>query len=280
MRILTYLGIKEICEESIKAFSTAIASGALPQLKGLQLGLGGENGIGDTGCTALAEACSMGALGKLLSLDLAFNDISDSGAIVLAEAFARGSMWALDTLNLSGNQIGDTGLQAFAGAIGSGSMENTRTLNLSWNKIGHAGTIAFADAIKRTAENPIGSLRALESLDLSSNQIGDVGMIEFFRSIPIDPMVALQGALIGDVSMQALKDAIGSGSLRSLTELSLHDNQIGDAGMIELYSSIARGSLPSLQMLSVDEGPLGNEYPQLKAVCEARGIYLPWGLRR
>ena len=68
--------------------------------------------------------------------------------------------------------------------------------------------------------------------------------------------------------------------LRSLTELSLHDNQIGDAGMIELYSSIARGSLPSLQMLSVDEGPLGNEYPLLKAVCEARGIYLPWGLRR
>ena len=40
---LTFLWIKETCEENIKAFSTAIASGALPQLKGLQLGLGGKN---------------------------------------------------------------------------------------------------------------------------------------------------------------------------------------------------------------------------------------------
>ena len=55
MRILTYLGIKEICEESIKAFSTAIASGALPQLEALVLGENGENGIGATGCTALAD---------------------------------------------------------------------------------------------------------------------------------------------------------------------------------------------------------------------------------
>ena len=69
---------------------------------------------------------------------------------------------------------------------------------------------------------------------------------------------------------------LSKGSLRSLAVLNLRHNQISDPGMIAFSNAIRNGSLPSLQMLGVDDGPLGTEHPQLKAVCEARGIDLPY----
>ena len=47
----------------------------------------------------------------------------------------------------------------------------------------------------------------------------------------------------GDAILCDLADACASGALRSLTILSLQDNQIGDAGMISLSEAIGKGSL-------------------------------------
>ena len=66
--------------------------------------------------------------------------------------------------------------------------------------------------------------------------------------------------------------------MEKLENLDLSGNQFADQGMKAVCFGNRHGgtgSLPSLQMLSVDLGALGTEHPQLKAVCEARGIDLP-----
>jgi hypothetical protein len=97
----------------------------------------------------------------------------------------------------------------------------------------------------------------LKELDLFSNQIGDAGMIAFADAIkptPENPM----------------------GSLALLERLFLVGNQIGDEGMKAFSSAIYSGSLASLRTLFIDDGLwLGTpDLQQLKAACEARGIYL------
>ena len=87
-------------------------------------------------------------------------------------------------------------------------------------------------------------------------------------------ILALHNNKIGDAGVTALADACTRGSLAQLKELWLNHNQIGDPGVTALASACAGGSLASLETLVVDDGPLGVDHPQLKAVCEQRGIYV------
>ena len=80
---------------------------------------------------------------------------------------------------------------------------------------------------------------------------------------------------IADEGMKAFASAIASGSLVNLTFLGLNQNQIGDEGIKAFSTAISSGALPSLQELVVDDGPYGVDHPQLKAVCQGRGISLP-----
>ena len=63
---------------------------------------------------------------------------------------------------------------------------------------------------------------------------------------------------IGDAGMIEFSRSIASGSLRSLTTLFLNDNQIGDAGMIEFSRSITNGSLRALTRLDLDDNQIGD----------------------
>ena len=76
-----------------------------------------NNQIGDTGVTALAEACARGALAKCTRLKIWGNQIGDAGCTALADACARGALPQCTVLRLSRNQIGDAGITALAQAI-------------------------------------------------------------------------------------------------------------------------------------------------------------------
>jgi len=68
--------------------------------------------------------------------------------------------------------------------------------------------------------------------------------------------------------MISLSDAIGKGSLRSLTSLRFDDNKISDPCMVALSAALSSGSLASLTGLVVND----KEHPQLKAACHQRGL--------
>ena len=59
--------------------------------------------------------------------------------------------------------------------------------------------------------------------------------------------------------MKAFSDAIASGSLGSLMELYLYNNQIGDEGMKAFSNAIASGSLGSLKTLYLSPSARGIE---------------------
>jgi len=68
----------QIGEAGISAFTSALSSGALPQLHYLGLG---DNQIGDAGLRVFAAALSSGALPQLEELYLGSNQISDAAAV-------------------------------------------------------------------------------------------------------------------------------------------------------------------------------------------------------
>ena len=76
------------------------------------------------------------------------------------------------------------------------------------------------------------------------------------------------------VSSVLIKAFLSKGALASLEELWLSGNSIGDVGLQSLAHAITpvseggNGALASLATLSVDN----EEHPELKAVCQARGI--------
>ena len=175
------------------------------------------------------------------NLEWGSKQLTHSGMLAFSYLASNGSMRSLKILDLRNNQIGDAGMIVFSSQIPM--MGNLTLLWLQSNQIADEGMKALASVIAS------GSLRNLTQLGLSRNQIGNAGITEFSHQI-------------------------SSGLLRALEWLDLSETQIGDAGMSDFSRQIAIGSLPSLRMLGMDDGPLGNEHPQLKAVCEARGIDL------
>ena len=136
------LSFRKIGDECIKAFSTAISSGALPSLTRLDLRF---NQIGNEGMIAFADAIKptdeipMGSLASLTFLGLDENQIGDTGMIAFADAIKptgenpMGSLANLTWLVLQSNQIGDEGMKAFSSALSSGALPALKIVYLSYN---------------------------------------------------------------------------------------------------------------------------------------------------
>jgi len=129
---LNYLRLhnNQIGDEGMKAFSTAIASGALANLTFLSIA---GNQIGDAGMSEFSRAIASGSLGKLEKLNLYNNRIGNEGMKAFSTAIASGSLGDLQELWLNNNQIGDEGMKAFSSAIASGSLAKCKTFTMSSN---------------------------------------------------------------------------------------------------------------------------------------------------
>ena len=219
--------------------------------------------IGEDGAVTFAAAIqpmegSKGALPRLSTLYLGWNNIGDSGLTSLATALGSGALPSLTVLNLTRNQMGDIGVTALASALGKGALPSLRGLNLGYNKIGDDGVIALATALAN------GTLPNLEVLVLSHNKIGDSGLSSFATvlgsgALSLLTELWLNNNQIGDSGLTSLANALGKGVLE------LGGNKIGDVGVISLAG--AMGALASLKDLRMYKTA-----PALEAACEARGI--------
>ena len=92
---------------SVQLLCHLLKRGAFARLTTLALP---NNGIGDHGLKALAEACrANGALDKVTVLELQSNKIGDDGMNAFADAVGEGALASLKTLSLANNLIGDDG---------------------------------------------------------------------------------------------------------------------------------------------------------------------------
>ena len=82
----------------------------------------GRRNIGNDGMQIFSTALASGALAQCQTLHLYSNQIRDEGMEAFYKALAIGSMGKLAYLYLDGNQIGDEGMVAFSAAISSGSL--------------------------------------------------------------------------------------------------------------------------------------------------------------
>lgn len=133
---------------------------------------------------------------------------------------------------------------------------------------GYARITAFTSALRS------GALGQVTHLDLRNNNIGDAGLTAIATASGNGVLanlvrLDLDGNRIGDSGVKAFASAVARGSLGSLGYLYISQNALTDAGMVALSDALRGGALPSLRTLFVDD-----EHPQLKAVCEARGIAL------
>ena len=128
-------------------------------------------------------------------------------------------------------------LVALCEAFRQGRMPKLAELHLSGNRIGDEGMRAMCAAVVG------GTLTCLTSTDLEDNWISDDGL-------------------------EALCDAIRPAhrGLHLLKHLNLVDNPYTDAGLSILAASLESGALPRLEELGVQE------HPQLREVCQTRGI--------
>lgn len=135
-----------------------------------------DNGIGDKGAEALADALAVSSLEHLL---LQRNKIGKDGALALAKALEKTG--TLQILCLAGNSIA-SGATALAD-----SLKTNKTLyhlDLANNNVGDEGAMAFAKAIKVNS--------TLFQLILNNNNITDLGF------------VALDGGLKENVTLEML----------------------------------------------------------------------------
>jgi Ran GTPase-activating protein (RanGAP) involved in mRNA processing and transport len=89
--------------------------------------------MSDAACTALFATLASGALPQLKELDLTRNQIGDEGLESFSAALVSGEIAKLEKLMLRGNQIGDEGMKSFSTALASGAMANLKTLHKSGN---------------------------------------------------------------------------------------------------------------------------------------------------
>ena len=85
------------------------------------------NQLRDDDMNAFSTAIANGALGQLKTLDLRGNKIGDKDMSAFSAAIASGSLGKLEKLFLYNNQIGDEGMEAFSTAIASGSWRSSRS---------------------------------------------------------------------------------------------------------------------------------------------------------
>ena len=79
----------------------------------------------------------------------------------------------------------------------------------------------------------------------------------------------------GDEEVAALCKVLVSGAVPNLGSLDLGENKIGDVGCAALAEAVRSGAVPKLKSLDLDDNKIGAAAKeQLKAACEARGIYV------
>lgn len=167
----------------------------------------GPGPIGDAECTALSEACTIGALPALRELNLFYNQVGDAGLANFAKALGKGALPALAKLDLTLNNVGVAGITALGDACAKGALPALVDLRLGMNYIGDEGMIAFTDALGK------GALLKLEFLSLTDNQIGDQGLIAFCEVIDKGALLKLEKLYIGSPPAQ-LKAHCSSKSIK------------------------------------------------------------------
>ena len=127
----------------------------------------GQNGIGDRGAAALAEALRLNT--TLQKLDLSGNAIDVEGASEWLWGEGEGGGTTLQKVGLSTMQS-QAVFPPLTEAIAAAIAENPtlRCLNLSDNYIGEAGALALAEALSRNT--------TIQELQLKGNELGDAGV--------------------------------------------------------------------------------------------------------
>ncbi|CAF1568788.1 unnamed protein product [Adineta ricciae] len=161
-------------------------------------------------------------------LDLERNLIGDQGAQYLGKAFEKNNR--LVELNLSENRIGDQGALYLANTF----KKNTRLtkLDLSKNRIGNQGAQYLNDAFEKST--------ALIDLDLDENPgsfCATVSALISLKNNKTITRISLSDNQIGDQGAQRLADFIKNNT--SLTDLWLDNNRIGDQGAQYLLNALA-----------------------------------------
>lgn len=206
---MLHLDVMDIEDHHIEVLANACESGALTQLRALEIDEGGTR-VGAAGMKVIADACAMGALPALLHLHVTGSYVGDNGIKAFADACTRGAFRELKTLFLSDNGIGDIGLQAFAGACVSGALPQLERVILSDNKIGDIGLKAFANAVCIDVV-----LANLQELYLHNNNIGDQGTQSLVDAtvggaLPKCTSIVLLGNPASKEAQQALNDVINN----------------------------------------------------------------------
>ena len=276
-------------DSGLTAFADAVRSGALAQLKELEIS---ENRIGVVGISALADAVSMGALPALKGLNLESNNIGDAGMSALADAVRSGALAQLEELNLSNNyrtalpnnSIADGNDNADFASFAEAERKDilavgiedegyiTMEIKRRWKQVSTSpakakgketkkapsGISALADAVSK------GALSALKGLNLSVNFIGDAGISALVDSVSKGALPALEALdlsvnSIGDAGISAFAGACASGALPALKELYLDINSISDVGMTAFAEAVRKGALASLQILALNNNSIDDD---------------------
>ena len=213
--------------------------------------------LGDSGLTALADACAKGVLARLERLHLKQNQIGDVGLTALADACARGALAKLTNLDLFGNKIGDGGLIGLAEACANGALAKCTSIKLGCNPASVHAKRAVQNALKRRwldGEFLATHLNEVTCLTMSYMKWGDMEMNKLAAALEY---CHARGALanltklnlgsnqIGDVGFTAFAEACAKGALARLETLHLQvDHHIGDVGLTAFAKACAKGALP------------------------------------
>ena len=149
--------------QGMQRLAAGLVTGALPAMTSFTFG---KMRMDDAGASAFAAALGRGAMLRLKTLYLEYNDIGNAGLLALAPALRR--LPALEELAFSRNPLGDEGLAALlvppppAGAPPqpTGGLAKLEKLDLSHTQIAEAGCAALVAAFDS------GALPALKALSL------------------------------------------------------------------------------------------------------------------
>lgn len=131
----THFGTKGVC-----LFCNSLE--ALPKLHTLEVN---DNEFGDEGTIEFSKALANGALPALRKLDLTKNNISDDGIRSLCAAIDKRP---LEIFCLDHNLIGDNGMRSITDAVRNGALPLLQWFTMRDNKIGNAGISSFCDVLK------------------------------------------------------------------------------------------------------------------------------------
>jgi Ran GTPase-activating protein (RanGAP) involved in mRNA processing and transport len=185
---------------------------------------------------AAARACSslLSSLAPLATLNLSENHIGALGVSALADSL--GSNKTLRSLKLGTNHLGDDGVAALV----AGLLENTTLseLNLEANDIGMGGIECLASLLDASPH--------LRSLHLHDNDFGAAGAVRLAVAVQSHSALeylGLDGLALGDNGLRSFTHVICQN--RSLTELSLKNNNVSSTVALQLRRDIER--IPTLK---------------------------------